>query len=230
MIRIDDDDDISNMMEGSSLISMYVSNKPIEFDCTEYRPPTMPDNGPSDCIEYRPPTILDNGIEDEHDSEIERHIDDIDPIENPMRINRYKVVLRDDQDFDDVQAGRNHLIDYAISQNFNMKFIKNEVSELPCNHAIAAIDHKHEDVIEFYGIYFTVQMYRRAYSLPFNPMPDVLELSNIVYIAVLPSATRRTAGRPKKQHRQIEYKEITPLKCNRCGVVGRNRKTSKSST
>ncbi|ERN14355.1 hypothetical protein AMTR_s00033p00217590 [Amborella trichopoda] len=113
------------MMEWASPIAMYVSNIPIEFDYTEYQPPTMPDIGPFDCAKYRPPTIPDNdpsrlvitsrseqgghnecaasiGIQDEHESEIERHIDDIDQIESPMRINRYEVVLQDGQDFDDV--------------------------------------------------------------------------------------------------------------------------------
>ncbi|ERN00387.1 hypothetical protein AMTR_s00104p00132830 [Amborella trichopoda] len=61
MIRIDDDDDIANMMEMSSPIATYVSNRPIESDCTEYRPPTMLDNGTSDYTEYRPPTMPDNG-------------------------------------------------------------------------------------------------------------------------------------------------------------------------
>ncbi|ERN15823.1 hypothetical protein AMTR_s00039p00159020 [Amborella trichopoda] len=57
MIRIDDDDDIANMIEGASSIAMYVSNKHIE---SEYQPPTMPDIGSSDCTEYRPPTMPDN--------------------------------------------------------------------------------------------------------------------------------------------------------------------------
>ncbi|ERN05466.1 hypothetical protein AMTR_s00007p00249340 [Amborella trichopoda] len=165
MTRVDDDDDITNMMEGSSSIAMYVSNRPIESDSIEYRPPTVTDNGPSrlvissrpehvsnrpivlGSIEYQPPTVPDNGpsrlaissrseqlvqsegaasIEDEHNSEIERHIDDIDPIKSPLRINRSEVVLRQYQDFDDVQACHNHLIDYAISQNFNIKFINSE--------------------------------------------------------------------------------------------------------
>ncbi|ERN10911.1 hypothetical protein AMTR_s00164p00038360 [Amborella trichopoda] len=71
--------------------------------------------------------------------------------------------------------------------------------------------------------------YTRAYSLPFNPMPDELELPEIVYTTVMPPAARRTAGRPMKRRRQTEYKDIRPLKCSRCGVVGHNRKTCKSS-
>ncbi|ERN13649.1 hypothetical protein AMTR_s00049p00103990 [Amborella trichopoda] len=132
MIRINDDDDIANMMEGASPIAMYVSNRPIDSDYTEYQPPTMPDIGPSDCIEYRPPTIPDNDpsrlviIQDEHESKIERHMDDIDLIESPLRINSYEVVLQDGQDFDNIQVCCNHLIDYAISQNFNLKFRKSD--------------------------------------------------------------------------------------------------------
>ncbi|ERN02295.1 hypothetical protein AMTR_s00084p00086880 [Amborella trichopoda] len=104
-----------------------------------------------------------------------------------------------------------------------------QFSGLSCSHAIAVIDHRNEDVIEFCGVYFTVQMCGRSYSLPFNPMSDALELPDIVYTTVMPPTVRRTVGRPKKRHRQTEYKVIRPLKCNRCRVVGHNRKTSKSS-
>ncbi|ERN14143.1 hypothetical protein AMTR_s00021p00250060 [Amborella trichopoda] len=76
------------------------------------------------------------------------------------------------------------------------------VSGLPCSHAIAIIDHRHEDITEFCGVYFRVQMYRRAYSLPFNPMPDALELPYIVYTTVIPPAARRIASRSKKRYRQ----------------------------
>ncbi|ERN10629.1 uncharacterized protein LOC18438809 [Amborella trichopoda] len=89
-----------------------------------------------------------------------------------------------------------------------------QVGELSCSHAIAVIDHRHEDVINFCGIYFIVQMYRRTYSLPFNKMPNVLELPEIVYTTVMLSAVRRTAGRPKKHRRQTKYKEIKRLKCS----------------
>ncbi|ERN17834.1 hypothetical protein AMTR_s00047p00187650 [Amborella trichopoda] len=37
-----------------------------------------------------------------------------------------------------------------------------QISGLLCSHAIAAIDHRNQN------IYFTVQMYHREYSLPFN--------------------------------------------------------------
>ncbi|ERM97685.1 hypothetical protein AMTR_s00130p00118290 [Amborella trichopoda] len=56
-----------------------------------------------------------------------------------------------------------------------------QVSGLSCSHAIAAVDHRHQDVTEFCGVYFTIQIYHRANSLPFNPMPDTLELQDIVY-------------------------------------------------
>ncbi|ERN14896.1 hypothetical protein AMTR_s00032p00171360 [Amborella trichopoda] len=139
MICIDDDDNIANMMEGASPNAMYVSNRPIEFDYVEYQPPIMPDIGPSNCTEYRPPTMPDNdpsrlvitsrpeqvghsecvvgiGVQDEHESEIKRYMDDIDPIESPQRINGYEVVLQDGQNFDDVHACRNHLIDCHITK------------------------------------------------------------------------------------------------------------------
>ncbi|ERN15824.1 hypothetical protein AMTR_s00039p00159070 [Amborella trichopoda] len=97
-----------------------------------------------------------------------------------------------------------------------------QVSGLSCNHAITAIGHRHEDVTNYCDIYFTVQMYHTAYSLPFNPMPDVLELSYIVYAIVMPPAARRTVGWPKKIRKQTKYKEIRHLKCSRCEVVGHN--------
>ncbi|ERN14375.1 hypothetical protein AMTR_s00033p00227300 [Amborella trichopoda] len=81
-------------------------------------------------------------------------------------------------------------------------------------------DHRHEDVTNFCGVYFIVQIYRRAYSVPYNPMLDVLQLPKIVYTTGMPPATRRTAGRSKKRHMKTEFKEIRPLKCSRCGVVG----------
>ncbi|ERN17687.1 hypothetical protein AMTR_s00059p00205030 [Amborella trichopoda] len=61
MIRIDDDDNIANMMEGSSPIAMCVSNRPIESDNIDYLPPTIPDIGPFDYSGYRRPTIPNNG-------------------------------------------------------------------------------------------------------------------------------------------------------------------------
>ncbi|ERM96471.1 hypothetical protein AMTR_s00001p00257190 [Amborella trichopoda] len=73
-----------------------------------------------------------------------------------------------------------------------------QVSGLSSSHAIAAVDHRHEDVTNYCGVYFTVQMYHRAYSHPFNPMPYVLELPEITYTTVTPPAARRTAGQPKK--------------------------------
>ncbi|ERN00389.1 hypothetical protein AMTR_s00104p00134230 [Amborella trichopoda] len=121
MIRSEDDDDIVNIMEESFPIAIYISNKPIESNCIEYRLSTMPDIGPSDCTEYRPPTMPDNnpsrlvitsrpeqvghsecadgiGVQDEHESEIERHLDNVNQIESPLRINRYEVVFKDGQD------------------------------------------------------------------------------------------------------------------------------------
>ncbi|ERN00910.1 hypothetical protein AMTR_s00103p00152270 [Amborella trichopoda] len=74
-----------------------------------------------------------------------------------------------------------------------------------------------------------VDMYRKTYSLPFSPMLDEHGLPEIVYRTVLPPATRRATGQPKKQCRQTKYKEIMPLKYSYCGVVGHSRKTSKSS-
>ncbi|ERN05695.1 hypothetical protein AMTR_s00006p00217540 [Amborella trichopoda] len=65
-----------------------------------------------------------------------------------------------------------------------------QVSGLLCSHLIAAIDHRHEEVTEFCGFYFTVQMFCRTYSLPFNPMPEALELSMIVYTIVMPPTAR----------------------------------------
>ncbi|ERN10409.1 hypothetical protein AMTR_s00026p00171440 [Amborella trichopoda] len=223
MIRIDDDDDIANMMEGSSPIAMYVSNKPIESDCTEYRPPIMPDIGPSDCGEYRPTTMPDNGpssctsppeqvgdseyaagigVQGENESQIERHFD-IDPIESPLRINRYEAR----------EKPLIKLLEYLrvkLMGEFSKKMAMSlewsdvlttkalKVSGLPCSYAITAIDHRHEDVTEFCGIYFIVQIYRRAYYLSFNPIPDALELPEIEYTTVMPPAARRIVGRPKK--------------------------------
>ncbi|ERM94649.1 hypothetical protein AMTR_s00011p00204880 [Amborella trichopoda] len=96
------------------------------------------------------------------------------------------------------------------------------VSGLSCSHAIATVDHRHEDITNFCDVYFTVQMYHKAYSFPFNPIPDALELSEIVHTIVLSPAARRTTGRSKKRRRKIEYKEIRPLKCSRYGVMGHN--------
>ncbi|ERM98623.1 hypothetical protein AMTR_s00109p00088630 [Amborella trichopoda] len=76
------------------------------------------------------------------------------------------------------------------------------VSGLLCI-AIAAIDHSHQDVTEFYSVYIAVQMYHRAYSLPFNPMPDALELPENVYTTIMSPAAKRTADRPKKRRIQI---------------------------
>ncbi|ERN08923.1 hypothetical protein AMTR_s00015p00249640 [Amborella trichopoda] len=103
------------------------------------------------------------------------------------------------------------------------------VSGLLCSHEIAAIDHKHKDLTKFCVVYFTFQMYGRAYSLPFNPMSDVLELPKIAYTTVMLPAARRTAGPPKKRRRQTKYEKIKLLKCSRCMVVGHNQKTCKSS-
>ncbi|ERN14499.1 hypothetical protein AMTR_s00174p00067570 [Amborella trichopoda] len=102
MIRIDDEDDIANMMEGPSPIA--ITSRPEQV-------------GHSECV-------AGIGLQDAYESKIEQHMDDIDSIESPLMINHYEVVLQDGQDFDNVQACRNHLIDYVISQNFNMKFIK----------------------------------------------------------------------------------------------------------
>ncbi|ERN20045.1 hypothetical protein AMTR_s00071p00185000 [Amborella trichopoda] len=106
-----------------------------------------------------------------------------------------------------------------------LKVAIEKVSGLPCSHAIVAIDHRHEDVTKFCGVYLTVQMYRRSYSFPFNLIPNTLELSDIVYTTVIPPTARRTAGRLKKRRKQTEYKESRPPKCSRCGVVGHNRNT-----
>ncbi|ERM93946.1 hypothetical protein AMTR_s00137p00110080 [Amborella trichopoda] len=52
-----------------------------------------------------------------------------------------------------------------------------KVTGLLCSHVFTVIDHSYQDVTEFCGVYRTMEMYHRAYSLPFNPKPDAHELS-----------------------------------------------------
>ncbi|ERN00521.1 hypothetical protein AMTR_s00102p00053770 [Amborella trichopoda] len=101
----------------------------------------------------------------------------------------------------------NHLIS-NISESFNQWILQArekplikllECVRVPCPKNGAALLHRRP---------------KRAYSLLFNPLPDVLKLSEIVYTTVMPPAARQTASRPKNRRMQIEYKEIRPLKCS----------------
>ncbi|ERM98969.1 uncharacterized protein LOC18426993 [Amborella trichopoda] len=135
MVDVSDDGDVANMLETPPPIAMCISNRPIDLYPVENQP-SLPKNGPStretrSCESMAEQVVLNEGVvaglKIDHKTEIERNID---PIESPVRMDHYEVVLQQGQEFDDVHICRNYLVDYAISHNFVLRFVKSEVGRV----------------------------------------------------------------------------------------------------
>ncbi|XP_074289057.1 uncharacterized protein LOC141614199 [Silene latifolia] len=110
---------------------------------------------------------------------------------------------------------------------------------LPCQHAIACINHQRADYEDFVDEAYTREKYMQCYGLPIPPMPDISQWERVDLAEPLPPPIRKLPGRPSHKKRRKEAGEGTsgqlPKKprlqrtCRKCGQVGHNVKTCKNS-
>ncbi|XP_074293630.1 uncharacterized protein LOC141620731 [Silene latifolia] len=110
---------------------------------------------------------------------------------------------------------------------------------LPCQHAMASINHQRANYEDFVDEAYTREKYMQCYGLPIPPMPDITQWEKVDLAEPLPPPIRKLPGRPSHKKRRKEAGEGTsgqvPKKprlqrtCRKCGQLGHNVKTCKNS-
>ncbi|XP_050207457.1 uncharacterized protein LOC126656877 [Mercurialis annua] len=102
---------------------------------------------------------------------------------------------------------------------------------IPCKHAAAVLNYKHQDPTEYCSKYFTNEAMLATYAQTVYPVPKeetwkvTAEVEDII---VLPPIGRTKPGRPKKRRIKGAEEQKNQNKCSRCEYYGHNRKTCKN--
>jgi len=104
-----------------------------------------------------------------------------------------------------------------------------QLTGLPCLHAIAFIGTRRVDLEDFVHKYYSVAMFKDAYSSYVCPMPDREQWEKVdIGFNLLPPLLKRAAGRPRTR-RLVGIEEGGSGKkrhrCKRCGAFGHLQKT-----
>ncbi|KAI8572521.1 hypothetical protein RHMOL_Rhmol01G0205800 [Rhododendron molle] len=86
-----------------------------------------------------------------------------------------------------------------------------------------------KDLKSYIDPYYLVETYREVYSLPIYPIPTLWKPvagGSEDKDSILPLLSRKPAGRPRKKRVRSNGEKIRPIKCSRCGKVGRHNKKS----
>lgn len=100
----------------------------------------------------------------------------------------------------------------------------------PCSHAVCVVRRKGTSIYDYIEEYYKVSFYRKSYSIPIVPLPDLISLNIPIpeNPSVLPPMTKRPTGRPRnkriKSSGEITVREVT---CSRCSKTGHYRSTCK---
>lgn len=104
-----------------------------------------------------------------------------------------------------------------------------QVRRLPCKHVCAVVHKIGGNVEDYCSMYYTVECYANCYKETIQPM-STLDQPNTDFenIEIKPPATKRKAGRPKKNRipsQQALEGEKMLYTCSRCKQKGHNRKS-----
>ncbi|KAH7833222.1 hypothetical protein Vadar_004199 [Vaccinium darrowii] len=97
----------------------------------------------------------------------------------------------------------------------------------PCCHAVCAIYHSKKELNSFIDPYFYVTTYRDAYSKSIYPIPTLWKPApGGKEDSILPPLSKKPPGRPRKKRIRSNGEKTRPIKCSRCGKIGRHNKKS----
>lgn len=97
----------------------------------------------------------------------------------------------------------------------------------PCCHAVCAIYHSQKELNSFIDPYFYVTTYRDAYSNSIYPIPTLWKPApGGKEDSILPPLSKKPPGRPRKKRIRSNGEKTRPIKCSRCGKIGRHNKKS----
>ncbi|KAB1220113.1 hypothetical protein CJ030_MR3G005600 [Morella rubra] len=112
-----------------------------------------------------------------------------------------------------------------------------ELSGIPCPHAVCAIHYTRQVPEDFVDDYFRIDAYRRAYEPIMHAMPGPEDWPKVTgHDPILPPRVKARTGRPRKVRRRGMDEppppgRVTragiPIKCGTCGVVGHNARKCK---
>ena len=100
-----------------------------------------------------------------------------------------------------------------------------QLTGLPCVHAIDLIGTRRVELEDFVDHYYSVEMFKAAYTIVVPPMPGKEEWENVeIGFKLLPPKCNRAAGSPRKR-RIIGVEEGGSTskgkrRCKRCGGLG----------
>lgn len=109
-----------------------------------------------------------------------------------------------------------------------------QISGIPCKHGMRAILHAKEDPHKFVSNWYSVEVYKRAYSYNIKSIPDKEQWPepDITLPEIAPPAMKRGAGRPPRNRKRAEDeqqkgKRSKTIRCSNCQVLGHNALTCK---
>ncbi|XP_050222652.2 uncharacterized protein LOC126672738 [Mercurialis annua] len=156
--------------------------------------------------------------------------------------SKYDVVLRQNYlDSLKIEVEPSNDVIYTVTENGDTSTVNikeksctcNRYQEemIPCKHAAAVLNYKHQDPTEYCSKYFTNEAMLATYAQTVYPVPkkETWEVTaEVEDIIVLPPIGRTKPGRPKKRRIKGAEEQKNQNKCSRCGYYGHNRKTCKN--
>ncbi|XP_052620834.1 uncharacterized protein LOC128126766 [Lactuca sativa] len=112
------------------------------------------------------------------------------------------------------------------------------LSGLPCVHACTAINHTHQNLLDYVSDWFKKEKYQLTYNASIVPLNGINLLVKTPYDKLLPPKERRMPGRPSikrkrdKNEKQTKYPTVSGKgkikKCHNCLQEGHNARTCKN--
>ncbi|MCO5561246.1 hypothetical protein L7F22_014867 [Adiantum nelumboides] len=152
-------------------------------------------------------------------SNVEKNLRDI-----GNHARQYRILPSSDMVFEILTPKTTRVVDVG---NKSCSCNKWQTFGIPCAHAVAAILFKKECVRLYALKAYSLHVYCKTYEGVINP---ILDESDEAHDGLLPPATRRPPGRPRKLRIKIEdrFKEKRVFTCSRCGGLSHNARTCKA--
>ncbi|XP_011627093.1 uncharacterized protein LOC105421421 [Amborella trichopoda] len=106
----------------------------------------------------------------------------------------HTVISTMDTQFEIHYLGKKHAVDLT---HWTCSCRKWQLSGILCAHVNAAINHMYLDPTVYCLRYFTVEYFKRAFEAPFAPVPDVLELTDVVQQKMSLRTSRESMAVPR---------------------------------